>query len=510
MKRALLSVSDKTNLAQFAKELTDLGYEILSTGGTRQYLLDQGIAVTAVDEVTGFPEILGGRVKTLHPKIHGGLLAKDTQEHMQELKDNQITPIDLVCVNLYPFVNTILKEGVSLDEAIENIDIGGPAMIRASAKNHQRVAIVVKPERYDQVIAELKAKGQISLETRRLLAMEAFSHTAQYDSAISNYLNEQFTGNLFPDEISFVGKKVQDLRYGENPHQKAAFYKFPFKTEATLASAKQLQGKELSYNNLVDIEAAWNIVKEFKDGFAVTVIKHTNPSGSALAASQKEAYIKAYEADPISAFGGIIGLNKAVDKETAEEICKIFVEAVVAPEISQEAQAVFAQKENVRVIEMGYEEALEEVWIEKVGGGFLLQEADSDDLQMADLEVVTERKPSEEDLKELLFAWKIAKSVKSNAIVLGKGYKTIGVGAGQMNRVGSAKIAYEQAGEETKGSYLASDAFFPFRDTVDSAAQVGVKAIIQPGGSIKDQDSIDACNEHGLIMVFTRRRHFKH
>ena len=510
MKRALLSVSDKTGLDKFAKELVDLGYEILSTGGTRQYLLDNQIPVTAVDQVTGFPEILEGRVKTLHPKIHGGLLAKDSQEHMQALKDNEITPIDLLCVNLYPFVKTILKEGVSLEEAVENIDIGGPAMIRAAAKNHDRLTVLVKPERYEQVIAELKEKAQVSLETRRILATEAFSHTAQYDIAISNYLNEKFTGDIFPQTISFTGQKVQDLRYGENPHQKAAFYKFPFNTEATLASAKQLQGKELSYNNLVDIEAAWNIVKEFKEGFAVTVIKHTNPSGSALAASQKEAYIKAYEVDPISAFGGIIGLNTKVEKDTAEEICKIFVEAVVAPEISEGAREVFAKKENIRVIEMGYEEAQEEVWIEKIGGGFLLQEADTDKLEALDLEVVTDKKPSDEDIKELLFAWKIAMSVKSNAIVLGKAYKTIGVGAGQMNRVGSAKIAYEQAGEESKGAYLASDAFFPFRDTVDSAAQAGIKAIIQPGGSIKDQDSIDACNEHGIIMVFTRRRHFKH
>lgn len=510
MKRALLSVSDKRNLVEFARELVDLGYEIISTGGTKKHLSDNQIPVIGVNEVTGFSEILEGRVKTLHPKIHGGILAKNTQEHMDVLADNEITPIDLVCVNLYPFVNTILKKDVTLEDAVENIDIGGPTMVRASAKNYDRVTIVVKPERYKQVITELKNKGQVSLETRKILALEAFTHTAEYDTAISNYFNKEFTVDIFPETINFTGIKVQDLRYGENPHQKAAFYKFPFETEGTLASGKQLQGKELSYNNIVDIEAAWNIAKDFKDEIAAVVIKHTNPCGSAIASTQKEAYIRAFEGDPVSAFGGIVGLNRMVEKETAEEICKIFVEAVVAPEFSDEAKKIFAKKENVRVIEMGYAEAKKESWIEKVGGGFLLQESDTEDVDLDLFELVTEAKPNDEDLKQLLFAWKIAKSVKSNAIILAKDFRTIGVGAGQMNRVGSARIAYEQAGELCKNSYLASDAFFPFRDTVDSAAEVGIKAIIQPGGSIRDQESIDACNEKGIIMIFTKTRHFKH
>lgn len=510
MKRALLSVSDKTNLVGFAKELVDLGYEIVSTGGTKKHLSDNQIPVTGVDEVTGCSEILGGRVKTLHPNIHGGLLAKDTDDHMKVLADNNIMPIDLVCVNLYPFVETILKKDITLEDAVENIDIGGPTMVRASAKNHERVTVIVKPERYTQIITELKNNGEVSLKTRRLLALEAFTHTAEYDTAISNYLNKEFSKDIFPETINFTGIKVQDLRYGENPHQKAAFYKFPFQTEGTVAGGKQIQGKELSYNNIVDIEAAWNIAKDFKEEFAAIVIKHTNPCGSAVAETQLKAYLKAYEGDPVSAFGGIVGLNKKVEKETAEEICKIFVEAVVAPEFSEEALEIFAQKENIRIIEMGYAEANKELWIEKVGGGFLLQESDSEEVDLDLFEVVTEAKPNEEDLAQLLFAWKIAKSVKSNAIVLAKDFRTIGVGAGQMNRVGSAKIAYEQAGELCKGSFLASDAFFPFRDTVDSAGAVGIKAIIQPGGSIRDKESIDACNEQGIIMIFTKRRHFKH
>jgi len=510
MKRALISVSDKSNLVEFAKELVELGYEIISTGGTKKHLSDNQIPVTGVEDVTGFPEILEGRVKTLHPNIHGGLLAKDTKEHMAVLEKNNIVPIDIVCVNLYPFVNTILKENVTLEDAVENIDIGGPSMVRASAKNHDRVTIIVKPDRYSQIIEEIKKSGKVSLETRRMLALEAFTHTAEYDTAISNFFNKEFTDNLFPERINFTGVKVQDLRYGENPHQKAAFYKFPFNTEGTIANGKQLQGKELSYNNIVDIEAAWNIAKDFKNEIAAVVIKHTNPCGSAVGDTQKEAYLRAYEGDPVSAFGGIIGFNKIVEKDTAEEISKIFVEAVVAPEFSKEALDIFEAKKNVRVIEMGYEKAKDEFWIEKVGGGFLLQESDTEEIDTDLFEVVTENKPDEEDLKQLIFAWKIAKNVKSNAIILAKDYRTIGVGAGQMNRVGSAKIAYEQAGENTQGAYLASDAFFPFRDTVDSAAKVGIKAIIQPGGSIRDKESIEACNEHGIIMIFTQRRHFKH
>lgn len=510
MKRALISVSDKTGIDEFARELVSLGYEIISTGGTKHFLKELGIPVTGVEEVTGFPEILEGRVKTLHPAVHGGLLAKATKEHLDVLQENAITPIDIVCVNLYPFVNTIMKPDVTFEDAIENIDIGGPAMVRASAKNHERVAVIVKPQRYSQVLEELKKNKEVSMKTRQSLALEAFTHTAEYDTAISNYLAAQFSEEMFAERVLFSGEKVQDLRYGENPHQKAAFYKFSGQAPGTIAGGRQLQGKELSYNNIVDIESAWNIAKDFTDTYAAVIIKHTNPCGSALGATQKEAYVRAFECDTVSAFGGIIGLNRMVDAETAEEISKIFVEAVVAPEFSEEALTVFSARQNVRLIEMGYEKASNEFWIEKIGGGFLLQENDLQPVDPSLFEVVTEKKPDPDDLKELLFAWNIAKHVKSNAIVVVKDQRTIGVGAGQMNRVGSAKIAYEQGGDLTKGAFMASDAFFPFRDTVDAAAKAGIKAIIQPGGSIKDQESIDACNEHGLIMIFTQRRHFKH
>ncbi len=510
MKRALISVSDKTGVDNFAKELTALGFEIISTGGTKKFLEDNGVPVVGVEEVTGFPEILEGRVKTLHPSIHGGLLAKGTAEHLSVLEENQITPIDIVCVNLYPFVSTIMKQDVSFDDAVENIDIGGPAMVRASAKNHDRVTVIVRPDRYEQVISELQTNNEVTIQTRQKLALEAFTHTAEYDTAISNYLAGKFSEDLFSERVLFSGEKVQDLRYGENPHQKAAFYRLPGRDKGTVAGAKQLQGKELSYNNIVDIESAWNIAKDFKNDYAAVIIKHTNPCGSALGKTQKEAYTRAFEGDTISAFGGIVGLNTEVEKETAQEISKIFVEAIVAPSFSKEALAIFSAKENVRLIEMGYEEANSEFWIEKVGGGFLLQENDLQPVDTSLFDVVTEKKPNEEDLKELLFAWNIAKHVKSNAIVVVKDQRTIGVGAGQMNRVGSAKIAYEQGGEMTKDACMASDAFFPFRDTVDAAAKAGIKAIIQPGGSIKDQESIDACNEHGIVMIFTQRRHFKH
>lgn len=510
MKRAIISVSDKTGVVEFARELVNLGWEIVSTGGTARTLQEAGVKVIGISEVTGFPEILEGRVKTLHPMVYGGILAKDTPEHFQVLEEKGITPINMVIVNLYPFQETIAKEGVSLDEAIENIDIGGPTMVRAAAKNFQRVAIVVNPNNYGNIIKEIRELGEVSLNTKKKLALEAFTHTAQYDTTISQYLVSLVNEEAFPQNFILAGQKVQNLRYGENPHQKAAFYSFPGNNNGTIAGAKQIQGKELSYNNIVDVEAAWNIVREFNDSPCVTIIKHTNPCGTALGKSLLEAYQRAFAADPISAFGGIIGLNQEVDLETAQEIAKTFMEAVVAPKFSQEALQVLQQKKNLRLLEVGNSENSKEMWIEKISGGFLLQEMDRAQLKREDLRVVTEKQPTVQEIEELLFAWKVVKHVKSNAIVLTRDKQSIGVGAGQMNRVGAAKIALEQAQGKIVGAVLASDAFFPFRDTVDLAAKMGIKAIIQPGGSIRDQEVIDACNEMGITMVFTDVRHFRH
>ena len=510
MKRAIISVSDKTGIVEFAQSLVGLGWEIVSTGGTSKTLQEAGVKVIGISQVTGFPEILEGRVKTLHPVVHGGILAKDTPEHFQVLKEQGITPIDMVVVNLYPFQQTIAKEGVSLEEAIENIDIGGPTMVRAAAKNFHRVAIVVNPNNYNKIIEEIKEKGEVSLSTRKELALEAFSHTAQYDAAISQYLASLASEESFPQKFILAGQKVQDLRYGENPHQRAAFYSFSENNEGTIAKAKQLQGKELSYNNLVDLEAAWNIVREFRDQPCATIIKHTNPCGTALGETLLEAYQRAFAADSVSAFGGIIGLNQEVDKKTAEEIAKTFMEAVVAPKFSPEAREVLRQKNNLRLLEVGNPKDNQEMWIEKISGGFLVQEMDRAQINKEELKVVTEKQPTEQEIEELLFAWKIVKHVKSNAIVVTRDKQSIGVGAGQMNRVGAAKIALEQAQGKLSGAVLASDAFFPFRDTVDLAARLGIKAIIQPGGSIRDQEVIEACNEHGITMVFTGVRHFKH
>ena len=509
MKRALISVSDKTGLVDFARKIAELGWEIVSTGGTARTLEEAGIKVTEISRVTDFPEILDGRVKTLHPKVHGGILAKNTPEHFQVLKEQGIVPIDLVVVNLYPFQQTIARPGVSLDEAIEKIDIGGPTMVRAAAKNYQRVAIVVNPQKYGEILSELEEKGEISIATRERLALEAFQHTAQYDAAIANYLAGKFTNEQFPEQYIVVGQKKQDLRYGENPHQKAAFYVFPGNTQGTIAGARQLQGKELSYNNIVDIEAAWTLVQEFEQP-AACIIKHTNPCGTALGENLVEAYQRALAADPVSAFGGIIGLNRQVDKETAEKIAETFMEAVVAPGFAPDALEVLKKKQNLRLLEIEPVQEQSEYWLEKVSGGFLVQDLDKKTVNLEELQVVTEKKPTAAELEELLFAWKVVKHVKSNAIVVTKDRQTIGVGAGQMNRVGAANIAFKQAGEKVQGAVLASDAFFPFRDTVDAAAKAGIKAIIQPGGSIRDEESIQACNEHGITMVFTGVRHFKH
>lgn len=511
-KRAILSVSDKTGIVELAKELVALGYEVVSTGGTFKAITDGGVPATYVTDITGFPQILDGRVKTLHPMVHGGILAMRTPEHLAQLEEHGIVPIDLVVVNLYPFRQTIAKPDVTLADAIENIDIGGPTMVRAAAKNNKYVTIIVNPAHYQEVVAMLKEKGEVDEATRLKLATEAFTHTAEYDAYISNYLKQQVgeeTG--YPETMLLAGAKLQDLRYGENPHQTAAFYKDAGASGASVANAKQLQGKELSFNNIIDINAALELVREFTEPAAV-VIKHTNPCGAALGKDLHEAYVRAYAADSVSAYGGIVGLNRAVDKATAEEMAKTFLEAVIAPAFTAEALEVLSAKKNLRLLEVGdlgeVPPATQDV--KKVRGGFLVQSGDNAQVKAADLKVVTKAAPTEADIEELLFAFTIVKHVKSNAIVITKDRCTLGVGAGQMNRVGSAGIAMTQGGDACQGAVLASDAFFPFRDTIDEAAKRGIRAVIQPGGSIRDEESITACDEHGMSMVFTGVRHFKH
>ncbi len=505
-KRALISVSDKTGVIEFAKGLAELGYEILSTGGTYNAIKDAGIPVMQVAEATGFPEILDGRVKTLHPKIHGGILARRSlPEHMKQLELNQIETIDIVAVNLYPFRATIAKPEVTLEDAIENIDIGGPTMVRSAAKNYQDVAIIVNPAFYPVVLEELKAEGQVSAKTKFDLACQAFRHTASYDAMVSTWLSRQ-NGELFPENIAFAGEKVYDLRYGENPHQKASFYR-NMMPGSSLCDAEQLNGKELSYNNIIDTQAAWSIIKEFEEP-ACVIIKHTNPCGTAIGANLKEAYMKAFEADSVSAFGGIIAVNRKVDLAAAEEMAKPFMEVIIAPDYDDDALAKLSEKKNVRVLKLAITERSDMV-IRVVEGGFVVQEEDTELLDPAALKVVTEAQPTPEQMAELMFAWKVVKHVKSNAIVVSKDKVAFGIGAGQMNRVGSAKIAMEDK-ERCKGGVLASDAFFPFGDTVEEAAKNGIAAIIQPGGSIRDQESIDACNKYGIPMVFTGMRHFQH
>ena len=509
MKRALISVSDKTGLVEFAKALVELDYEILSTGGTARALRDAGVAVVEVSDVTKFPEILDGRVKTLHPIIHAGILARGTEEHMQTLKDMDITPIDLVVINLYPFEATIAKEGVDQQTAIENIDIGGPTMVRAAAKNHERVSIVVDPAQYDDVIAALKSDEGITLAQRQKLAMRAFEMTARYDAAISQYLVSQFAEDVFEPSYSFGGVLKQGLRYGENPHQKAAFYASSTKA-GTLAGAEQLGGKELSYNNIVDTDAAWQMVNEFTDRPACAIIKHTNPCGFAVGSTVLEAFIKAHDADPLSSYGGIIAFNRVLDQATAEEIIKTFFEAVIAPGYEDGVVDILHKKEKLRILDTHACGQVTTPWIETIGGGFLVQERDIHHLDPAELKVVTETQPDPALLDDLVFAWNVVKHVKSNAIVVAKDGVSIGVGAGQMNRVGSCDIALKHAGDKAKGAVLASDAFFPFADNIEVAAAAGITAIIQPGGSIRDQEVIDACNKFGIAMVFTGVRHFKH
>lgn len=509
-KRALISVSDKNGISNFAKELVSLGFEIISTGGTKKALQEQGIPVLGVSEVTGFPEILEGRVKTLNPFIHGGLLAKhDDEQHQKQLDEHSIDPIQIVCVNLYPFQQTIAKPGVTTEDAIENIDIGGPTMLRASAKNHQYVTVVVDPVDYNKVIEELKADGKTTLETRRKLAAKVFRHTAAYDALIAEYMTE-LAQEETPEKLTVTYELKQSLRYGENPHQKAAFYKKPLGSTFSIANAEQLHGKELSYNNINDADAALQIVKEFTEPAAVAV-KHMNPCGIGTGTNSFTAFEKAFAADPVSIFGGIIAFNSEVDAQTAGKLHQIFLEIIIAPSFTEEALSILTAKKNLRLLTIPFSGAKKpEMKLTTIEGGLLAQEQDRYTLEDATISVPTKRQPTEQEWSALKLGWKVVKHVKSNAIVVTKEDMTIGIGAGQMNRVGAAEIALKQAGEKAAGAALASDAFFPMDDTVEAAAKAGITAIIQPGGSIRDEDSIKKADEYGIAMVFTGVRHFKH
>lgn len=516
IKRALISVSNKEGVVDFAQGLSKLGIEIISTGGTAKLLIEAGVKVKLISEVTNFPEILNGRVKTLHPLIFGGLLAKsDNSLHQKQLAAQQIETIGLVIVNLYPFQKTISQKEVLLREAIENIDIGGPSLLRAAAKNYQDVTVVINPQDYPIILEELKKNNrEISLDTKKKLAVEVFEHTSFYDGIISQYLRKNLAreSTLPPPTLNLIGEKVLDLRYGENPHQSASFYKEILVEEANLGGAVQLGGKELSFNNLVDLGAVLEIVKDFPEP-TVVFVKHTNPCGLASASTIQEAYQKAYEGDPLSAYGSIIGINRIVDKPLANLINETpFVEAVLAPDFEEEALNILRQKKNRRLIKVGDLTKRDSLVkdVKKVAGGFLVQDRNIKEITIKDLKVVTKRKTNKEELEELLFVWKIVKHTKSNAIVLTKDKQTVGIGAGQMSRVDAVIIAIRKSESRSKGSYLASDAFFPFRDGVDEAAKAGVTAIIQPGGSKRDEEVIEAANEHNLAMVFTGVRCFKH
>lgn len=506
-KRALISVYNKDYILDFAIKLTELGYEIISTGGTYKFLNDNGLNVVKVSDITGFPEILNGRVKTLHPKIHGGILAiRDNDKHIEELKENDIMPIDIVCVNLYPFKETILKDDVPMEEAIENIDIGGPSMIRSAAKNNKYVTVLVDPNDYENVVDEIKEYGNTKSKTRLYLAAKAFGHTAVYDSLIYNYFIDK-NNMKFPDKIIFAYEKVQAMRYGENPHQKAAFYKNALKSFG-ITECEQLHGKELSFNNINDANAAIELLREFDEPTAVA-IKHTNPCGVATADNIYDAYKKAYECDKISIFGGIVAFNRRIDAKVAEELRKIFLEIIIAPKFDDDALSILEKKKNVRILKIN-EKYLNEYDIKKIEGGLLVQEKDNVDLDEDKIKVVTKNKPTKEELEDLRFAWKVVKHVKSNAIVLVKDKATVGIGAGQVNRIWPTEQSIKEAGERANGSVLASDAFFPFSDVVETASKAGVTSIIQPGGSKNDNLSIDAANKLGISMIFTGIRHFKH
>ncbi|HVF23320.1 MAG TPA: bifunctional phosphoribosylaminoimidazolecarboxamide formyltransferase/IMP cyclohydrolase [Pyrinomonadaceae bacterium] len=507
IKRALISVSDKTGIIDFARELKHFNVEIISTGGTAKALRDAGIEVRDISDVTGFPEMMDGRVKTLHPRVHGALLGlRDNPEHVAAMNQHGIEPIDMVVVNLYPFAETINREGVTREEAIEQIDIGGPAMIRSAAKNAGAVAVVVDPKQYPQFIEELHQRGgSVSIPTLHRLAAEAFQHTAQYDAVVSSYL----TGS---EMFSLTLTKITDLRYGENPHQVASLYQRQIgqrQNSGGLANSAILSGKEMSFNNYVDAEAAWQLVCDFRDT-ACAIIKHTNPAGVGLGQTAADAYVKALATDPVSAFGGIVAFNTSVDEAAAQEVTKIFTEVVIAPDYDATALELLQTKKNLRVIRMSSVARSEELQFRQISGGMLVQSADVHELHKDDLKVVTERQPTDEEIGALLFAWTVCKHTKSNAIVYARADQTVGVGAGQMSRVDSVKIGAMRAQLPVAGSVLASDAFFPFRDGLDEAARYGITAVIQPGGSMRDNEVIAAANEHGLAMVFTGVRHFKH
>ncbi len=514
--RALVSVSDKSGIVELGRALAALGVEILSTGGTAQLLSREGVKVTEVSAHTGFPEMLDGRVKTLHPKIHGGLLARrDDPAHLAAIKKAGIDPIDLLVVNLYPFQATVADPDCRFEDAVENIDIGGPAMLRAAAKNHGGVAVVVDPADYQKVVDELKAQGAVSSATRFELARKVFAHTAAYDGAIANYLfslDEKKHRREYPDVLTLQLGKLQDLRYGENPHQSAAFYRDARPAAGSLARYRQIQGKELSYNNIADSDAAWECVKSFSEP-ACVIVKHANPCGVAIGASPLAAYEKAFKTDPLSAFGGIIAFNRALDRAAAEAIGRQFAEVVIAPRLEADAEAQFAKKANVRVLEVPLSHEHQAHDYKRVGGGLLVQTTDFHEIDKQQLKVATRKRPTDAQWDDLLFAWTVAKFVKSNAIVYCRDGMTLGVGAGQMSRVDSARIAAlkaQAAGLVLAGSAVASDAFFPFRDGVDSVIEAGATAIIQPGGSVRDAEVIAAADERGVAMVFTGIRHFRH
>ena len=520
IKQALISVSDKTGVLDFARALSEMGVNILSTGGTAKLLAENGIKVTEVADYTGFPEMLDGRVKTLHPKVHGGILARrDFPEHVAALETHGIPTIDMVVVNLYPFQQTIARAECSLEDAIENIDIGGPAMLRSSAKNHKDVTVICDPSDYAQVLRELHAnQGEVTFETKFTLAKKVFAHTAQYDGAITNYFTslgddkKHETRSAYPTTLNLHFDKVQEMRYGENPHQSAAFYRESNPQAGALANYTQLQGKELSYNNIADADAAWECVKTF-DEAACVIIKHANPCGVAIGITPFEAYSKALQTDPTSAFGGIIAFNREVDANAAEAVAKQFVEVLIAPSFTEQAKKIFAAKQNVRLLEIPLGDAVNSSDFKRVGGGLLVQSPDAKNVALAELKIVSKKQPTPQQLQDLMFAWRVAKFVKSNAIVFCANGMTMGVGAGQMSRIDSARIASikaQNAGLSLVGTAVASDAFFPFRDGLDVVVEAGATSVIHPGGSMRDQEVIDAADEHGIVMLLTGTRHFRH
>lgn len=518
VKRALISVSDKTGIVEFAQKLNDLGVSIISTGGTFKVLKEAGIPVINISDVTGFPECLDGRVKTLHPNIHAGLLAmRSNPEHMKQVEELNVELIDMVVVNLYPFKQTIMKPDVTLADAIENIDIGGPTMLRAAAKNYQDVSVVIDPTDYEQVLSEIKETGAVSVKTNFYLAAKVFNHTAYYDTMIANYLRDKAGLPKYPDTISMTFEKVQDMRYGENPHQSAAFYKEVGNSDGMLSGIEQLHGKELSFNNINDLHGALELLKEFDEEPTVVACKHSNPCGVASGKDIHEAYVRAYNTDPVSIFGGILCANRKIDKATAEEISKIFLEIVLAPDFDDDALEVLEQKKNIRLLKLKdvMKKQPETAYdVKKVSGGILVQDIDSK-LLGDELKVVTDRKPTEKEMEDLLFTWKVVKFTKSNGIAIGKDKQSVGIGPGQVNRIWATEQAIDHGTKQlgadvVKGAVLASDAFFPFDDCVEAAHKAGITAIIQPGGSKRDQDSIDACNKYGIAMVFTGMRHFRH